>query len=101
MTDQHSDAADGVVVAMEWRDIPTILVDQVIGFTHLEGIGRITFGQLVFKPNVDTPVGNPVVTIAASSTALKKIRDQINDVVRIMEKQGPAELAVSSPTQNG
>lgn len=83
-----------VNVQLQWSDINLALVDQIVGYTVLEGIARIAIGQLTFVPNSPAPVARPVVMIGATKIALERMQVQLSEIIRSMESD---ESAIGTP----
>lgn len=67
-------------LAIEWRDVPTIVADSVVGFVTVGGMPRVTLGQISYKPGGVQPKYIPVVTIAAPVEALGFIAAQLQEI---------------------
>jgi len=87
MTD-NTPQKDAIDVQVVWVEHPTLLVDQIIGFANVDNVPRVAFGQLNFAPGKGIPVGKPVVTLAATLDAWRRIRDQINTMLEDSEHRG-------------
>lgn len=74
-----------VDVEIRARDVPTVLVDQIIGFTAVEGVGRATFGQIVFAYGSPNPVAHPVISLAATRAGWGRLHEQIGTIIKQLE----------------
>jgi hypothetical protein len=68
---------------VQWRDVPTVLVDGVIGDCIVSGVRRITLAEFVYNetPGAPKPRIRTVVTLAMTDMALKNISDYLAKLV--------------------
>ena len=89
------DPADIAVIS---KEVPTLLVDSVIGFVTVGDVPRVTLGQITFKARGELPYYVPQITIAAPREALRfmatqllQIANQVDDGNGGSDEQSPAE----------
>lgn len=80
-------SSQDVSIQVQWRTVPTLFVDQVVGFAAADGVGRLTLGELAFNPDGGRPIGRPVVTIAASLLGLERLAFQLKEVIEQMKAE--------------
>jgi hypothetical protein len=101
MTDVPTGELQTVNLPLEWRAVDSMFIDQIIGFTHADGIGRIVLGQLEFRPNLPTPVGAPVMAMLMTQAGMVRFRDQLTDLIKNMDLHGRIELDAQAAVKNG
>lgn len=72
-------------IPIEWRDVPTVLVDSVVGYVTVANLPRVTLGQISFRPGGEHPVYLPQMTIASTIPALKFMAAQLLEIARQAE----------------
>ncbi len=80
-------------IAIRWREVPTILVDQIVGFAAADGVARLSFGELVFNPGGGIPNARLAVTLASSVDGWKRILIQVSDAINQLTAAGAASAA--------
>jgi len=92
-------APKGVNVPIEWVEVPTVLVDQIVGYTNADNVSRVAFAQLTFRPGLATPVAHPVAMLASTIPGWKRIRAQIDEMLKMADKQGTTEIGQPEVTK--
>lgn len=70
---------------IEWREVPTVLVDSIVGWVNVAGIPRLTLGQVSYKPGGSIPRYLPTVTIAMPAEGMRFMANQILDIADQIE----------------
>src|SRR5258708_34921786 len=67
---------------INWRDVPTVVVDTVMAQASAAGIHRITLGEFVFNdaPNASKPKVRSVVTLALSQAAVRGLAEYFANI---------------------
>jgi hypothetical protein len=84
MTEQAE--PERVNLELAWREVPSVFFDQIIGYTASDNIGRVSFGEIAFRPNSQTPIGRPVVTMIGGRDAWVRVHEQIGEIIRNMDE---------------
>ena len=82
LTTVGGDTAELTVV---WREVPTVLVDSVVGFVTVGDVPRVTLGAISFKGRNELPHYIPQITIAAPREALRFMAAQLLEIANQVE----------------
>jgi hypothetical protein len=77
-----AEEAEAEVPPIQWRDIPTVVVDGALTHATINELQRVTLAEFVFNeaPGATKPKLRPVVTLALTPNALKSLAQYLTEL---------------------